>query len=438
MLKIVDIYPDSVGEELELAPGDAILAVNGRSVRDLLDFYLFCGDDQQFLLEVQKKDGEIWDLHIEKGPEEELGIEFEHPEPTQCGNNCLFCFVHQLPKGMRRTLYVKDEDYRFSFLYGSYITLTNISEQEIERIIAQRLSPLYVSVHASDDQLRHQLLGNEAPAIIPLLQRLTAAGIEIHTQIVLCPGINDEAHLEKTICDLYALSPGVRSLAVVPVGLTGFRKRLPDLRVPTPEEAGQALTTVHRFQNEFLPKGGSRFVFAADELYLKAGVEFPELEAYEDLPQWENGVGMIPLFRREATDVLEKATTVPLTTVSLVTGESAGGELARFASALSEKTGVRLQVFPIRNQFFAGQVSVAGLLTGRDILGQLRGQSLGQALLVPEVLVKEGEDILLDDLSLTDLERELGVPVEKVAANPWGILAGLAVMAEILTEEDDD
>ncbi|WP_305041786.1 DUF512 domain-containing protein [Geoalkalibacter sp.] len=438
MLKITQIHPGGIGEELELEPGDAVLAVDGQPVRDLLDFHLYCGQASEFVLEVQKSQGEIWDLHIEKGEDEDLGIEFEHPEPTQCGNNCLFCFVHQLPRGMRRTLYVKDEDYRFSFLYGSYITLTNVGEKEIERIIAQKLSPLYVSVHATDEPLRNRLLGKQTPAILPLLRRLIDAGIELHTQIVLCPGLNDGEQLVKSINDLHQLFPGVRSLAVVPVGLTGFRLRLPDLRVPSREEARDVLDTIENLQQRFLAAGGSRFVFAADELYLKAERDFPATACYEDFPQWENGVGMVALFREETADALEQARPLTLKAVSLVTGESAAAELRHLAAELGRKTGVRIQVQVVKNAFFGGQVSVTGLLTGRDILDQLRGKPLGEALFLPDVLVRDGEDLLLDDLSLIDLERALGVPVEKVAGTPLGLLAGLEVMDEILHGEEPD
>jgi putative radical SAM enzyme (TIGR03279 family) len=429
MLEIVGVEAGSIGEALELEPGDCLLAVNGQPVRDLLDYQLLAAGEE-LLLEVRKRDGELWDLEVEKERDDALGLQFEHPEPTQCGNNCLFCFVHQLPRGMRRTLYVKDEDYRFSYLYGSYVTLTNIGEAEIERIVAQRLSPLYVSVHATDDQLRARLLGRPAPPILDLLRRLTAAGIEIHTQVVLCPGINDGAELARTVEDLAVLRPGVLSLAVVPVGLTGYRQRLPQLRPPTAEEARAVLADLHRFQERFLAEGGSRFVFAADELYLKAGVGFPPLETYEELSQLENGVGMIPLFRAEAAEALAEAAPLRVPAVSTFTGESASGDLERFTRQLSERTGTTIHLYPVRNEFFGGYVTVTGLLTGRDVLAQLRGRPLGRALLVPDVVLREGEEIFLDDLSLTDLERELGVAVRKVASTPWGLLEGLEALEE--------
>jgi putative radical SAM enzyme (TIGR03279 family) len=436
MLEITAVEPDSIGAELDLEAGDCVLAVNGQAVRDILDFQIYAATED-LLLEVRKRDGELWDLEIEKDAPDLLGLHFEHPEPTQCGNNCIFCFVHQLPRGMRSTLYVKDEDYRFSYLYGSYVTLTNIGEEEIERIVTQKLSPLYVSVHATEEQLRQKLIGRPGPPILDLLKKLTAAGIEIHTQIVLCPGYNDGQELERTVEDLQGLYPGVRSLAVVPVGLTGYRQRLPQLRPPGADEARSVLDTLHGFQDRFLAQTGSRFVHAADELYLTAGTEFPELGNYEDLAQLENGVGMIPLFRAEAAEVLAEAEPLTVPVVSTITGESAYPELARFIGALCAKIGVDIHLYPVRNEFFGGHVSVTGLLTGQDIIAQLRGGLLGEFLLVPDVMLKEGEDVFLDDLSLLDLERELGVHVSKVSSTPWGILEGIEDLAADFRQNPD-
>lgn len=431
MLEIIGVEAASIAEELELEVGDKILTVNGQVINDLLDFQVHAAAEE-LLLEVLKRDGELWDLEIEKDADSDLGLQFEHPEPTQCGNNCIFCFVHQLPKGMRRTLYVKDEDYRFSYLYGSYVTLTNISEADIERIVAQRLSPLYVSVHATDEQLRTRMLGRQGPPILDLLKRLAAAGIEIHTQIVLCPGINDGSELERTIEDLASLFPQVQSLAVVPVGLTGYRQRLPDLRPPTVEEARTVVTTIHEYQQRFLRRCGSRFVFAADELYLKAGADFPPLSTYEALAQVENGVGLIPQFRVEAAEVLAEAGILGVSAVSTFTGVSARGELTRFIADLAAKTGTTIHLYPIRNEFFGGHVTVTGLLTGKDVLRQLKGQPLGQALLVPDVVLREGDEVFLDDVALEDLQRELDVRIITVASTPWGLLEGLEVLDDEL------
>lgn len=424
MLEILAVEPGSIAEELELHDGDVLLTVNKKPLRDQIDFQVYTAVED-LVLEVRKKDGEIWELELEKDAFEPLGLHFEHPDPTQCGNNCIFCFVHQLPRGLRRTLYVKDEDYRFSYLYGSYVTLTNISDADMERIIEQRLSPLYVSVHATDEELRTRLIGRQGPPVLDLLRRLTAAGIEVHTQIVLCPGFNDGAQLERTIGDLYALHPGIRTLAVVPVGLTGYRERLPQLRPLDAIGAAAVLETLHRFQERYLTENGTRFVFAADELYLKAGVEFPPLEAYEELSQVENGVGLVPVFRADAVDVLLEARKLRSGAVSTFTGASASGELTRFAAALAAKTGVKIHLHTIRNDFFGGEVSVAGLIAGADLLAQLQGKELGEALLVPDVVLRDGEDVFLDDLTLPQLAQALGVAVFKIDSTPWGLLEGL-------------
>ena len=424
MLEILAVEPGSIAEELELQAGDVLLAVNDKPLRDQIDFQVYTAVED-LVLEVRRKDGEMWELELEKDAFEPLGLHFEHPDPTQCGNNCIFCFVHQLPRGLRRTLYVKDEDYRFSYLYGSYVTLTNISDADMERIIEQRLSPLYVSVHATDEELRARLIGRQGPPVLDLLERLTAAGIEVHTQIVLCPGFNDGAQLERTIGDLYALHPGIRTLAVVPVGLTGYRERLPQLRPLNAAGAAAVLETLHRFQERYLAETGTRFVFAADELYLKAGVEFPPLEAYEELSQVENGVGLIPVFRADAVDVLLEARKLRAGAVSTFTGASASGELTRFAADLAAKTGVKIHLHTIRNDFFGGEVTVAGLIAGADLIAQLQGNELGEALLVPDVVLRDGEDVFLDDLTLPQVAQALGVAVFKIDSTPWGLLEGL-------------
>jgi putative radical SAM enzyme (TIGR03279 family) len=429
VLEILAVDPESIAEELELEPGDRILAVNGRPVRDLVDMEIF-GAEEQMLLEIEKASGELWDLEIEKDAGEPLGMHFPHPEPTQCGNNCLFCFVHQLPRGMRGTLYVKDEDYRFSFLYGAYVTLTNIGEEDIARITEQRLSPLYVSVHATDHQLRQRLLGRSAPSILELLRRLTAAGICIHTQVVLCPGINDGVDLERTVEDLYALFPMVQSLAVVPVGLTGYRQRLPDLRTPTREEAQETLELIHRYQERFLGEGGSRFVFAADELYLKAGAPFPPLEEYEELAQIENGVGMVSQFRAQGREALCEATPLRVPAVSVFTGESFADELELFSRELAIRTTIRIDVHRIRNQFFGGHVTVAGLLTGRDVVAQLQGKIRTTVLLVPDVVLREGDSVFLDDMPVEEIGRQLGVAVKVFGSTPFGLLEALESLEE--------
>lgn len=429
MVKIEQVYPGGIAEELGLESGDVLISINQQPVRDLIDV-LLSESLEELLIEVRRTDGEHWELELEKDADETLGLEVEHPDPQQCGNQCLFCFVHQLPRGMRRSLYVKDEDYRFSYLYGAYITLGNIREEELSRIEEQQLSPLYISVHATDEDVRCRLLGKQVPPIMPILERLIEAGIELHTQIVLCPGLNDGVCLENTIRDLYGLGPQVLSLAVVPVGLTGHREKLYPLTPLSEEQAQSALDTVESLQKTFLGNTQKRFVFAADELYLQAERPFPEIDAYEDFPQIENGVGLIPSFRKEAQQVFRVAEPLELEKITLVTGESFAPELQAFASELSRLTGVDLKVEKVDNHFFGGAVSVAGLLTGCDILSALADVHLGQGVLLPDVMFREGQDVLLDDMSLDELRARLNVPVYKVSSSPWGILDALEDLAE--------
>lgn len=429
MLEILAVEPHSIAEELGLQAGDRLQALNGQPVRDLIDYQLL-GRSEELVIEVERADGELWELDIEKDADDPLGLVLPHPDPTECGNNCIFCFVHQLPRGMRRTLYVKDEDYRFSFLYGAYVTLTNIGEEAIERILAQRLSPLYVSVHTTDEPLRREMLGAPGLPIMAVLRRLVEGGIEIHAQIVVCPDFNDGPELEKTYADLVSLAPGIRSLALVPVGLTGFREKLPDLRPIAPDEARSLLAWTHARQAECLERFGTRFLFAADELYLTGGVDFPGLATYEDFPQIENGVGLIASFRYQADEVLQQVRHLDLPTIDLVTGVSAAPELEYFARELNRLAGTTLKVHAVANRFFGGQVSVTGLLTGRDLVEQLTGQLTGKLLLLPDVLLRDGEDVLLDDMRVADLERLLGIQVEVVPSDPWGVWDMLDVYAD--------
>jgi len=430
MLEILAVEPGSIAEELELVACDVLLKVNGEVINDLVDYQVLTAVED-LILDVRRHDGEFWEIPLEKDADDLLGLYFEHPDPTCCGNDCLFCFVHQLPKGMRRTLYVKDEDFRFSYLYGAYVTLSNIGEEEVARIIRQKLSPLYVSVHASDETLRARLLGRQGLPVLPLLQRLVAAGIDIHTQIVVCPGINDGAVLWRTVDDLYALAPGIRSLAIVPVGLTGHRQNLPVLRTPTVEEAKVFLEVMAQKQQSFLAASGSRFLFAADEWYLKAQEPFPPLEEYEALEQLENGVGMIPLFRAETTQALPMFPTLEKgLELSTFTGRSAQQEIEALARELKERCGITLRVYPVDNHFFGGEVTVTGLLTGADVVAQLRDRPLGEVLLVPEVVLREGEAVFLDDFPLQRLSETLGVKVKVVGVSPWELLEILDELAE--------
>lgn len=428
MLEIISIENGSIGSQLDLEIGDKLVSINRRKINDMIDYQLYA-QGEELVLDIQKKNGELWELELERDEDDPLGFGFEHPEPRQCRNDCQFCFVRQLPSGLRDSLYVRDDDYRFSYLYGAYISLTNLSESDMTRIIEQKLSPLYVSVHATDVDVRHQLLGGKPLAVLPILQRLVDAGIQLHTQIVLCPDINDASCLDETVTQLSALFPGILSLAVVPVGLTGHRQALPALRAFDQKEAQRVVQQIHRWQDTFLDLHGTRFVFAADEFYLQAGSSFPTLECYEDLAQIENGVGLIPLFRRDAHDVLCEVASYPEVKATLITGESAAVELCSFVDKFNQQTGSQLIVKVIKNHFFAGHVTVTGLLTGRDVIEQLRDHDCGTALIFPDVVCREGEEVLLDDVSLEDISDALNVDIAKIAATPWGIFEFVEFLA---------
>jgi putative radical SAM enzyme (TIGR03279 family) len=424
MLRVESVEPNSYAAELGLLAGDRLLSINSHEMTDLVDYHL-CMGAKQLLLTVLRENDDLWELALEKDQHEDLGINIEHPQPRQCGNQCLFCFVHQLPKGMRKTLYIKDEDYRFSYLYGSYITLTNISEVDLQRIIRDKLSPLYISVHATDHLLRERLLGTEVPEILPLLQQLVNAGIELHCQVVFCPGINDGTALEQTIEDLASFYPQVASVAIVPVGLTRYRSNLPRLEKVTSKDAVSCLQLIHRYQDVFSLQHGTRFVFAADEFYLLAEKQIPPYAAYEEFPQIENGVGLIAQFRHQAAEVLQDVEELDLDKITLITGCLFRDELIKYAEQFSAKVGVELQVVAIGNDFFGPDITVTGLITGNDLLQQLQGLSLGDGLLIPDIMLKDGRQLFLDDVNIEKIKKSLQVPVVVVENSPWGILDGV-------------
>jgi putative radical SAM enzyme (TIGR03279 family) len=422
MVIISGIASGGIADSLGLQVGDRIVSVASRPVRDFLDVLIaerLCDVE----LVIERIDGDLWHLDIEKEADAPFGLALEHPDPAHCGNNCLFCFVHQLPKGMRRTLYVKDEDYRFSYLYGAYVTLSNLKDAEIDRIIQQKLSPLYVSVHAVNPELRSQLLGRQVAPILPVLQRLVDNGIELHTQIVVCPGVNDGEALAETVQALIALAPGVCSLALVPLGLTAHRQKLPTLMPVSREDAQSVLSALQVWQGNCLNAFDSRFVFAADEFYLRAGADIPDLAEYEDLAQIENGVGKIALFRNEAEAVYEDAINLHCPVeFTIVTGKAFHKELSRFIDKLSDLLGCDAHLYAIENSLFGDMVTVAGLIGGNDIVEQLKGKKLGSALLIPDVMMRDGDDCFLDDMTPADLEKNLGCKVIVIEDTPWGIL----------------
>lgn len=421
-LLIAGVAPGSIAAEFELEAGDRLLAVNGQQLRDLIDYSYYTASDEELLLEIARQDGEIWELEVERAAGEPLGLTFAPPAPANCRNNCIFCFVHQLPKGLRKPLYVKDEDYRLSFLNGNYVTLANISQVELDRIIEQRLSPLYISVHATNPELRQRMLGKKGiPPILEQLQALAAARIALHTQIVLCPGINDGPELERTVSDLANLYPAVQSLAIVPLGMTKHRQKLPQLQ-PVDSDYARAFIKTWGPQTKALNKRlGEPFLFLADEFYLKGGLPFPPLREYGDLPQIENGVGMVPLFRREAAKTLRSARHLGDFRATVATGVSSFPFVGEFLTQLGEKTGLNVIPVAVENRLFGESVTVSGLVSGNDIVAALQGQEIGRALLVPDVMLKEGEGVFLDDVSLEELGTRLGCRVETFDCTPQGL-----------------
>lgn len=420
-LKIDAVYPGSIAEQMDVRAGDYLMAVNGHPLRDLIDYSYYTSFDEQLLLEVRKPDGEIWELEIEREPGESLGLLFPPPKPARCANNCIFCFVHQLPRGLRKPLYVKDEDYRLSFLNGNYVTLANLKKTELSRITEQHLSPLYISVHATSPALREHLLGNRnIEPILHQLHKLADAGIAMHTQVVLCPGLNDGTELERTVSDLAALYPSVQSLAVVPLGLTGHRRNLPHLTAVDSSYAAEFVATWEPGARELRKKLGAPFLFLADEFYLKGALPFPPIREYGDFPQIENGVGMVPLFMKEAAQLLRRAGSLGRFRATVVTGISSFEFVSDFLEKLGGKSGLDLVAIPVKNRLFGAAVTVSGLLSGGDIIAALQGHDIGAVLLIPDVMLKEGESIFLDDVSLDDLERQTGSRVAVFDSTPVG------------------
>jgi putative radical SAM enzyme (TIGR03279 family) len=412
-LVVAKTQPGSIAAQIGVEPGDRLLALNGNPVDDWLD-YRFYSTDEQLTVTLGKKCGERWLLDIEKDYDEDLGLVFAEPLATlhRCQNRCLFCFVDQMPPGLRSSLYVKDDDYRLSFMEGNFVTLTNVGERELKRIADQKLSPLYISVHTTNPALRRRMLGHpRAGNIMAQLRFLHDAGIEMHTQVVLCPGLNDGAELRRTVRDLAGLWPAVRSLAVVPVGRTRFREGLYPLRGFTPAEARGLVEEITRQQAQYVQELGSAFIHLADEFYLTAGQEVPPAAAYEGFPQLENGVGLARLFLDEWSAVRDKLPEgVPPRRVTVVTGRLGAQLLAPVAEQLNRIRGLHLDLAVVENDFFGRTVTVAGLLTGTDIRKQLRGKMLGDLVVVPQSALRDGH-LFLDDTTLPELQNALRVPV---------------------------
>lgn len=426
---VEEVQPGSPAAKLGIRPGDRLLRANGRRCRDLIDYLYESGEDE-LELEFERGEGEGEIFLVEAGHGRHAGLELELPRTRVCRNKCIFCFVSQLPKGLRSTLYVKDEDYRFSFLFGNYITLSNMSPADRERILEMRLSPLYVSVHSIDPVKRRLLLGeNAVPDIIGELRKLVRGGIRIHAQIVMCPGINDGPDLEKTVKALARLYPGVESLAVVPVGLTRFHRN--NLVPVDGELAAKTVARLEKLMEGFRVRLGSPFVYPSDELYLKSGADLPEAGIYGDFPQIENGVGMLRDFldRFEALETPKRlAISVSLITF---TGQSFLPFLKKAAERLEKNIrGLRLEVSGVDNDFFGCGVTVAGLLTGHDVVSRLKGLR-ADAVLLPSVALREGYGMFLDDMRVEEMEKSLGLPIIVVDASPEGLLEAVVQAARM-------
>lgn len=421
------VEPGSIAEQLEIVPGDILLSVNGQKIEDIFD-YQYLTTDENLLVVIVKPDGEEWEFEIEKDYNQDLGIIFENglmDDYKSCSNKCIFCFIDQMPKGMRDTLYFKDDDSRLSFLQGNYVTLTNMKDKDIERIIHYHLAPINVSVHTTNPKLRCRMLNNRfAGDALKKLRRLSDAGIEMNGQIVLCKNVNDGPELERSIRDLITYMPQMQSVSVVPVGLTKFREGLYPLEPFTKEDAKEVLAMIHKWQDYCWKEYGTHFIHAGDEWYLLAEEPLPTAERYDGYIQLENGVGMITLLRDEFKEALSAEQGDERSRkVTLVTGRLAAPILSALLEPMRQKfPNVQAKVVAIRNDFFGERITVAGLLTGQDIVAQLSDIPLGDAVLLPCNVLRSGEQIFLDDMSLEDMKRTLQVPVDIVKSSGQDLL----------------
>lgn len=423
---IENVIEDSIGYELEIEPGDKLVSINNKEIQDIFDYHYLCEDEYLEIL-IEKKDGEEWLLEVEKDEDEELGLVFGDSlmdKYKSCHNKCVFCFIDQNPPGMRDTIYFKDDDTRLSFLQGNYVTFTNLQEKDIDRIIEYKLAPINISVHTTNEELRCKMLNNRfAGKVNYFIKRLYDARIPMNAQIVLCKGLNDGEELEKTLSDLLQYAPVMQSLSIVPVGLTKYREGLCPLESFNKEDAVKLIKTVEKYQRLALDKYGTHFVHASDEWYINAGIDFPDEDNYDGYIQLENGVGMTRLLfeevREAVNDYLEN--NMPYKGVrklSTITGLLAYENMLQIRDIIKEAVpNIDLNIYPIKNNFFGEKITVTGLLTGQDIINQLKGKDLGELLLLPCQTLKSDEDIFLDDVTLEELQNALQVKVVVVQSS---------------------
>ena len=430
---IKEVMPGSIAQEMEIMPGDVLLTINDSEIEDVFD-YRYLINDEYIEVVVRKPDGEEWLLEIDKEYDEDLGIEFENglmSDYRSCNNKCIFCFIDQMPPGMRKTLYFKDDDARLSFLQGNYITLTNMSEKDVERIIKMQLAPINISVQTTNPELRCKMLNNRfAGEKLQFLQKFYEGHVEMNGQIVCCKAVNDGEELRRSITDLMAYLPFMRSVSVVPAGISRFREGLYPIALFTNEEAEQIVDMIESYQQTCYETYGLHFIHASDEFYILAGREFPEEERYDGYIQLENGVGMMRLLMEEFSQAFHasinnkcyhKNRDTFKRSLTVATGQLACSTLEAFAAQLMEAwPGLKIKVCAIRNDFFGETITVSGLITGQDLITQLRqrqetGEDLGETLLIPANMLRSGEQVFLDDVTVSDVESALGlrvVPVE--------------------------
>ena len=427
---ISSVAPGSIAQEMGIEPGDRLLEVNGKSPEDVFD-YRYLMNEEEILVLIRKVNGEEWELEIEKEYEDDLGIEFENglmDDYRSCRNKCIFCFIDQLPKGMRSTLYFKDDNSRLSFLQGNYLTLTNMSEHDIDRIIQYKLSPINISFQTMNPELRCKMLHNRfAGEIFDKVKRLKDAGIIMNGQIVLCRGVNDGAELERSIRELTAYMPQLESVSVVPVGLTRYRDGLYPLEPFTKEDACEVLNLIHGWQEKLYKEWGNHFIHAGDEWYILAERPIPEEKTYDGYLQLENGVGMVRLLDEEVAQTLAGMTGDDRKIHrTIATGELAAPFLRKHVESVRKKyPNVDIQVFAIKNEFFGGKITVAGLITGTDLISQLKGKDLGDRLLLTNHMLKSGEPVFLDDVTVDDVQNALQIKVSIVESSGADFVSSL-------------
>ena len=427
---IAGVEPGSIAEELELEPGDVLLEINGNKIEDTFDYHYLMNEEYVELL-VRKANGEEWELEIEKEFEEDLGVTFENgmmDEYRNCTNKCIFCFIDQMPPGMRETLYFKDDDTRLSFLQGNYVTLTNLSDHDVERIIKYKLSPINISFQTTNPELRCKMPHNRfAGRSLQIVDKLVEAGIVMNGQIVLCKGWNDGEELERSLKDLYGYLPNLQSVSIVPVGLSKFRDGLEPLEPFTPEDAKKVILQVQKWQEKAMEEYGVHFVHASDEWYLLAGEELPEEDSYDGYLQLENGVGMLRLLETEFHEALAMAKGSEKTQkVSIATGKLAAPFIRQLAEEMKVKfPNIGVKVYDITNEFFGERITVAGLITGQDLKKQLMDQDLGEKLLLPCHMLRSGEEVFLDDVTVSELSEYLKIPIEIVESDGAVLLSHL-------------